>query len=440
MAELSAMESINPSQAGQYTPEYLALRKSYRNVLAHITPQTGDVCGALFEKGYIPPNVRTYATTDAIPNDRKAQALLDTVIDKVEVDPSVYHGFMDILKSEGPSADTIVEQLEEAFKAEQACAVCDNSSEDSSHSLPESSRTNVPKPKPEATARFICPFCGKCTVVQFFSKAGCPKATQQGSFKRHSLFPFLNHSALSRNEQLMLESQLLDETKKIVGMFASFEMSIIASLESKNVSVSKLKAFAGNYVRLLGSKEDVESLKKSENLYDIFFALQPFKSFFNYEIVESIIKQFGSDEDRQLMGEYYSQFNKFCERSVFEVPPNIFHDADPKPGDKMFSVKLTKEGYALLGDVVAMRKKLADILNIEVVALQLCCITEGCICIRFLISACVAGKIFPLMQAQYCALSDIDVIIQESPSPVERGTCKTWTLDSGLDHGLDSGL
>ena len=23
---------------------------------------------------------------------------------------------------------------------------------------------------------------------------------------------------------------------------------------------------------------------------------------------------------------------------------------------------------------------------------------------------------------------------------VERGTCKTWTLDSGLDRGLDSGL
>ena len=22
----------------------------------------------------------------------------------------------------------------------------------------------------------------------------------------------------------------------------------------------------------------------------------------------------------------------------------------------------------------------------------------------------------------------------------QAGTCKTWTLDSGLDHGLDSGL
>ena len=412
------MASNNPSQAGQCTPEYLALRKSYRNVLAHITPQTGDVCGALFEKGYIPPNVRTYATTDAIPNDRKAQALLDTVIDKVELDPSVYHGFMELLKSEGPSADTIVEQLEEAFKVEQALADCDHSSEDSFHSVPEFDFTNVPKPKPAATARFICPFCGKCSLMQFFSKAGCPQAAQLDSSKRQSLFPYLNPPSLTENEKLVLESQLLDDTKRIVGIFSSFEISVIASLESKNVSVSKLKAFAGNYVRLLGSKEDMERLERSLNLSDVFFALYPFKSFFNYEVVESIVKEFGSHEDQQLMLEYASQFNKFCERSVFEVPPNIFHDSDPKPGDKMFSVKLTKQGHALLGDVVAMRRKLANILKIEVVALQLCCITEGCICIKFLISARVAEIIFPLSSFQFTALRDIDVRIQESPSPV----------------------
>ena len=127
--------------AGLSTPEYLALRKWYRSVMTHISSQTGDICGALFEKGYIPPSVRTYVTTDAIPNDKKAQMLVDTVIDKVGVDPSVFHGFMSILKSEGPWADSIVEQLEEAFKTEQALADCDHSSEDSFHSLPDPDTT-----------------------------------------------------------------------------------------------------------------------------------------------------------------------------------------------------------------------------------------------------------------------------------------------------------
>ena len=410
------MASTNPSQAGQYTPEYLTLRKSYRMVSIHITPQTGDICGALFEKGYIPSEVKYKATTDGIPIDRKAQILLDTVVDKVELDPSVYHGFMDILKSEGPSADTIVKQLEEAFKAEQALADCDNSSEDSFHSLPDlDAQAGESAPKPKQT-RFICPFCTKCTLMQFFSETGCLQAAQSENTKGKSLFPYLDQSALSSDEKQLLENQLLDETKKIVFLFADTESSIINSFIER-ISVSELKNYVGNILSLLGSNEDLECLKKSENLFDVFFSLQPYKSFLNYEILQNIVKRFGNNEDQRLMEEYVSQFNKFCERSVFKVPPNIFHDSDPKPDDRMFSVKLAKQGYALLGDVVAVRKKLAKILKIEVMALQVCSISEGCICIEFLVSACVAVKIFPLSQSQFSALKDIDVTIQESPKP-----------------------
>ena len=416
------MASINPSQPGQRTSEYLALRKSYRSVLTHITSQTGDICGALFEIGYIPPNVRTYATTDGIPSDQKAQRLLDTVIDKVELDPSVYHGFMSILKSEGPSADIIVEQLDEAFKAEQALPDCDHSNEDSFHSLPDPNALageKTPKPKLPVQTRFTCPFCGKCTLMQFFSKTGCLQAAKNKRAEGKSLFPYLDHSALSNDEKQALESQLLDETKRIVFLFANTERLIITSL-TKRVSVGELKNYVGNILILLGSNEDIEYLKKSESLFDVFFSLQPYKSFLNYEILQNIVENFGNDEDQQLMKEYVSQFSNFCQRSVFEVPSNIFHDSDPKPGDKMFSVKLTKQGHALLGDVVSMKKKLAEILKIEVMALQLCSITDGCICLKFLVSGVVAEKIFPLSQLQIISLSEIHVRIQENPFSVDN--------------------
>ena len=130
--------SSSSDVAGQSTPEYLTLRNSYRVVLTHVSTQTNDVCDALFEKGYISPAVCDYVSTDAIPNERKARKLVRTLMAKVELDPSVYHGFMSILKSQGPWADTIVKQLEEAFKAEQsALADCDCSSEESFHSLPD---------------------------------------------------------------------------------------------------------------------------------------------------------------------------------------------------------------------------------------------------------------------------------------------------------------
>ena len=405
---MAAAPTLN---AGHSTPEYLTLRKSYTSLVAHITPQTGDIGGTLFEKGYVPPTVLDYVTTLAIPNNEKALKLVGALLAKVELDPSVYHGFINILKREGQSADMIVEQLEEAYKAEQATlAKCDGSSEDSFHSMPDTNTENRSKP------RFICPYCKKCTVRQFFSKTGCPQAPKSHSTKNKSLFPYLDHSSLSENEMLVLESRLIQDTRKMICLFAETEDTLINSLKLQNIDVKQLTNFTANLVKKLGTKEDIDNLKKSITLSEVFLLLHPFKSFFHYEIIESIAKRFGNEEDWQLMSEYISKFNQFCERSVFEVPSNIFHDSDPRPGDKVFSVKFTPEEHASLRDIVAVRAKLADILDIEVFALQLCSITDGCVCLRFLISAQVAEEIFPPSQSQMSILSSINVRILEGPS------------------------
>ena len=125
------------SVTGVSTPEYLAFQKSFTAVVTHFKTQPGDICDVLFEKNLIPPAVRDFVRNRSTLEEEKARKLADTIIDKVELDPSVYHCFMSILKNEGPWADSIVEQLEEAFKAEQALADCDRSSEDSFHSLPD---------------------------------------------------------------------------------------------------------------------------------------------------------------------------------------------------------------------------------------------------------------------------------------------------------------
>ena len=149
-----------PSDVGQSTPEYLALRNSYRLVVTHVSTQTSDICGALFEKGYVPPAVLNYVATDGIPSDKKAEKVVNTLMTKVELDLNVYHDFMSILKSEGPWADNIVQQLEEAYKAEQAALTdCDHSSEDSFHSLPDHDTPSAD------TAQTIKPAIGERMLV-----------------------------------------------------------------------------------------------------------------------------------------------------------------------------------------------------------------------------------------------------------------------------------
>ena len=253
--------------------------------------------------------------------------------------------------------------------------------------------------------------------MQFFSKAGCPKAPQHNSTEGVPLFPYLDDSALTKKEKIVLENRLMDDTQKMIRLFAETEHSFIVSLSSMDIDVPSLQNYAENVISKMGAKEDIELLKQSSTISRVFYALQPFKSFFHYEIIESIVRVFGSPTDHQLMDEYISKFNEFCERSVFQVPPNIFHDSDPRPGDRVFSVKLTKEGQASLIDVVAVRRRVAKILDIEVFALQLCCITEGCVCLRFLVSSQVAEKIFPLSESKVSALQDIHVTFVEGPSP-----------------------
>ena len=412
------MAATPTPNAGQSTPEYLTLRKSYTSLVAHITPQTGDIGGALFEKGYIPPAVLDYVTTAAVSNSEKAQRLVGALLAKVELDPSVYHGFISILKSEGQSADIIVEQLEEAYKA--TLAEYDGSSEDSVPDPTVQNRNSKPKPRSPASPKFICPFCKKCSIKQFFSRSGCPMASKIDKNKQDSLFPYLDHSTLTENEQLLLKGKLMDDTTNMICLFADTEDSVLVSLEAQNVGVIRLRNFAENLVKKIGTKEDIEYLQRSASVAEVFYALQPFKSFFNYEVIERIAKKFGSSEDRQLMEEYVSKFNQFCERSVFEVPPNIFHDSDPRPGEKVFSIKFTPEEHASLGDIAKVRRKLANILGIDILALQLCSISDGCVCLRFLISAQVAEEIFPLSQSVRCALDDIHVRIHGRPQSFEE--------------------
>ena len=111
-------------------------------------------------------------------------------------------------------------------------------------------------------------------------------------------------------------------------------------------------------------------------------------------MIERLVKEFGNDQDCQQMKDYVSKFDKFCRRSVFEVPPNIFHYCDPQPGERVLIVKLNlPKGHTALQNVVAAKRKLAEILKVEVFALQLCSITKGCVCLQFLVSHHLESKV-----------------------------------------------
>ncbi len=275
-----------------------------------------------------------------------------------------------------------------------------SSGEDSFHSAPE-----LPP--------FSCPYCGKCSLEQFFSKDGCQKKEKPTDSK--ALFPYLNLVNLNEDDKSRLEYRLEEDTDDIIELFSTFSMNICESLQNRQLSLDKIKhsvlslgAFSESIAVKVLDKKDREEIKNAKSIDAIFVILTDYTSFFNYNIIEHIIKSHGSADDHKELEEYVSAFNAFSQRSVFEVPANIFSASKGRNTAKMLALKCTKDVYSLEG-VKSITKKIAKVFKLKPLSLQLRSIKKGCIELHFLISADVANQIFPVSPAHESALSEIGV-------------------------------
>ena len=109
------------------TPEYRAFQQCYETLILTIKLQPGAFCDSLFAKGYIPETVRDYTRNESNVDKKKAEKLVDSVIDQIKHDSSLFYGFIKILKSR--CLDKLAERLEQCCvgcKAEdkQQCESC----------------------------------------------------------------------------------------------------------------------------------------------------------------------------------------------------------------------------------------------------------------------------------------------------------------------------
>ena len=112
-----------------------------------------------------------------------------------------------------------------------------------------SPKTEDPQTVCQNTA-FVCPYCGECTMEEFFSDEGCPKHSEASAKKNNILFPYLDVSGLNESERNDLEYKLITETKDIKADFSEFLINMIkllvelcVSLDIVKISVLSLEAF-----------------------------------------------------------------------------------------------------------------------------------------------------------------------------------------------------
>ena len=92
------MSELTQRATSTYTPEYRAFQQCYETLILTVKLQPGAFCDSLFAKGYIPEAVRDYTRNESNMEEKKAERLVDSVIDQIKHDPSVFFGFIDILK------------------------------------------------------------------------------------------------------------------------------------------------------------------------------------------------------------------------------------------------------------------------------------------------------------------------------------------------------
>ncbi len=357
-----------------HCPGYLSLQENFEALVSTFKAQPAAYADTLFSNGYIPDEVLEYTRLNGVLDSEKSRKILDTLIHRIELNPSVFHGFIAAIAS--PSTDDVVKKLLDTYKRHSTVI---------SHvKQPHLSQPTHQHPPPEA-----------------------PKSLS---------FPSLDTSSLGEDDRLELEEHLKADTRKMVTRFAAFTLIIKRSFENQHIplemikdSVLSLEAFNDNIGVKVLDPDDKQKIEDAKTLSELFITLRNYISFFNYEIVQYLIELLGSTDDQKQLHEYCSALNQFCQRNVFEVPCEVF-SSKSRSQVAVFVLKCT-EHYATLEYVQGLKWRIAETLGLRAAALQLCSVKKGCVELHLLISMAVAKCIFPVSTTVQAGLTEMSVKI-----------------------------
>ena len=201
--------------------------------------------------------------------------------------------------------------------------------------------------------------------------------------------------------------------------FQELVSATIESLIQQNVSLYKLVS----HVMTLGAFDSVfkepqvpvlchriKELKAANMIYEIFLVLNDYFSFFNYQLIEHIIKALGTKEDKAKLQRYKEDFNQYAMRRVFECLPEFGPVSDEDHADIFVKVDSHYENYTV-AEIEEFRHTLSKILRLSSQGiLRLCRIEKGCFLLMFQVPSFVQYEIFPLSREQERDLAAIGVI------------------------------
>ena len=298
------------------------------------------------------------------------------------------------------------------------------------------SNTNPPSSEGSQKPPFGCG-CGKCTFFSFIEE-GCPTPLPSASS-----FPYLDVSGLTDEEQQDLRGKLRFESEKIMIRFQELVSATINSLKRRCVPPDELVS----HVMALGAFDPVfkvsqepvfrlcfKELKAADTIPRVFIILYDYFSFFNYHIIEHIIKALGSKKDKARLRRYKEDFNQYAKQRVFECLPEFGLVSDVDNADIFVKLDSQYDNYTV-AQIEGFRHKLSEILCITCQGvLRLCRVDKGCFQLMFQVPSFVQYEVFPLSKEQEKTLSALHVIwLRCGEYQFKVQCCVYWIFDIYFD-------
>lgn len=157
----------------------------------------------------------------------------------------------------------------------------------------------------------------------------------------------------------------------------------------QNVSLDELKITSLRYLKIVEACDDEIFLKKEFKSHnDIEELLMKYYSFCNFDLIENLIENLGTDKDKENLKKYENCFKKFC----FTVYNNRVFSSYIY-GRRTVTFKL-KHSHTLTGETLGrVRERISSLLSINKACLYFCQIREGCLEFDFLVPDSVCERI-----------------------------------------------
>ncbi len=251
--------------------------------------------------------------------------------------------------------------------------------------------------------------CGQCTFTTYV-EVGCSQPTHSTSS-----FPFLNIDALTGSERQILHGRLYEEFEQICYKFSRFTRAVCESLIERSVPLKKLerslrdlKAFQPTYSESPLLQERFRELKDAQDIDDVFDILTDYTSFFNYSIIEHIVREHGGSGDQGALTLYQDHLMDYCKRNIFECPTY----SPLKRGLATLVLKLEDEivENGNMKHLSQLTARVSRTLCLSRYALNLCSVERGCVQCVYQLPVGVARQMLPLSQSQRDELTSMGVV------------------------------